>query len=386
MTTSVPEYADSGRCWDYTKTWLRDSYFTVNTLNRLGSTQTMEDYMRFMANIVVKSEDGYLQPLFGISYQHEITEWECPTLTGYRGMGPVRFGNAAYTQVQNDSYGAVILAVTQSFFDERLSVRGGAGLFEHLERLGEQALARFSAPDAGLWELRGSAHTHTFSSVMCWAACDRLGIIAAELARKTAENGQNDGKNEENDGSQPPNSAEFYLQKAAKWRQAASEIQKTTVERAWNPEINAFSDTWGGDDVDACLLLMAELGFVDAMDSRYIGTVEAIEAKLRHGDHLFRYAKADDFGVPETAFNICTFWFISALAKIGRKSEARRMFENILSCRNAVGLLSEDIEVGGEGCEMLWGNFPQTYSMVGIIDCAILLSRPWCTSAACENE
>jgi len=219
-------------------------------------------------------------------------------------------------------------------------------MFQRLEPLGERAFALHDQPDAGLWEFRGRAHVHTYSSVMCWAACDRLAKIAARF-------GLGD--------------------RLAYWRGRADTIRQTVLDAAWNAERGHFADAFGGERLDASLLLLADLGFVRADDSRFIATVEAIGRELRRGDALFRYIAADDFGNPETSFTICTFWYIDALASIGRIDEARGMFERLLARRNPLGLLSEDLAFDdGEA----WGNFPQTYSHVGLINAAMRLSRP----------
>lgn len=220
-------------------------------------------------------------------------------------------------------------------------------LFRRLELLGERAAQVALEPDASLWEYRGQSRVHTYSSVMCWAACDRLAAIAAILALPDRE---------------------------AYWREEAVRIRSVILERAWNPTMNCFVGTFDGNDVDASLLLLHEVGFVAASDPRFIGTVAAIEQRLRRGNHMFRYAVPDDFGMPETAFTVCTFWYIDALAAIGRRDEARALFENLLACRNHVGLLSEDID---PRTSELWGNYPQTYSMVGLILAAMRLSKSW---------
>src|SRR3546814_737557 len=154
----------------------------------------------------------------------------------------------------------------------------------------------------------------------------------------------------------------------------ADAIRGEVLERAWNPRLNSFVQSFGSREIDASLLLMPELGVVQADDPRFLGTLALIEKHLRRGKYLFRYAAPDDFGVPATAFNVCTFWYIDALAQVGRIEEARELFENMLNCRNPLGLLSEDLDPKtGE----LWGNFPQTYSMVGLINAALRLSKPW---------
>ncbi|MEM7172721.1 MAG: glycoside hydrolase family 15 protein [Pseudomonadota bacterium] len=347
MTTSIPEAEDTERNWDYRLCWLRDSFFVVHTLNGLGVTRTMEGYLDYITNIIADSEDGYLQPVFGIAREQHLIEKEITSLAGYRGMGPVRIGNGAYTQVQNDGYGCAVLACCQMFFDKRLVRRGDESLFRQLEGLGEQAVARWNTPDAGLWEFRGREEVHTHSSVMCWAACDRLARIAAHMG---------------------------YQDRQAYWQEQAQIISDGIQEQAWNERLNSFVASFGGDAADASLLLLPHLGFIKPNDPRFLGTLEFIENELLQGPFLYRYVVPDDFGMPETSFNICTFWYIDALAAVGRLDEARTLFERMLASRNHLGLLSEDLHPdSGE----LWGNFPQTYSMVGIIQSAIRLSKPW---------
>ena len=347
VTTSIPEAPNSERNWDYRFCWLRDSYFVVQALNRLGITRTMEDYVRYILNIASTTDDRTPQPVYGITLDTKLTERSEPHLAGYRGMGPVRAGNQAYEQVQNDVYGSIILTATMFFFDQRLVQPGNLDLYETLEALGHRALDLFEQPDAGLWELRSGSRVHTFSSVMCWAACDRLARIATRLDLK------------------PRNRF---------WRQKAEHIRKVILNKAWNVDLNSFVESFSGNELDASLLLLHELGFIEPTDPRFVGTVEAIEKQLRRGDFLFRYAKADDFGKPKNAFLVCTFWYIDALAAIGRRAEARELFENMLAHRNHVGLFSEDIDPKtGE----LWGNFPQTYSMVGLVNSAMRLSKSW---------
>ncbi|MCK9283472.1 MAG: glycoside hydrolase family 15 protein [Rhodocyclaceae bacterium] len=347
MTTSIPEAAGSSRNWDYRYCWLRDGYFVVNALNRLGATRTMERYLAYIVNIAADTEDGTLQPVYGIDGRSGLDEREIPTLSGYRGMGPVRIGNLAYRQIQHDVYGSAILAATHIFFDERLSRRGDEALFHRLEHLGEQAVRCHDQPDAGLWELRGSARVHTFSAVMCWAACDRLGRIANRL-------GLDD--------------------RSGHWHRQATRIHKTICLRAWNKQRSAFVSTFDGEAMDASLLLLAEVGFLDSADPRFSATVAAVEEDLRRGDFIFRYVEKDDFGEPENAFLVCTFWYVNALAALDRRQEARELFEKLLAYRNRHGLLAEHIAPGsGEQ----WGNFVQTYSMVGLINSAIRLSIRW---------
>ena len=347
VTTSVPEAVGTERNWDYRFCWLRDAYFTIQALNRLGATRTMEEFLRYILNIVASSPDGRLQPVFGVHMETTLSESSVESLRGYRGHQPVRVGNLAYVQTQHDVYGAVVLACAQAFFDRRIDLHGDDRLFETLERIGEVAARMYDQPDAGLWELRGRQRAHTFSALMCWAACDRLARIAMQL-------------------DQPD--------RASIWNGHARTIRARIEKDGWNEEKQAYVSAFGGTEVDAALLLMHELSFCEADDPRFLGTVSAVERELRRGDHVFRYVEADDFGTPHNAFNVCTFWYIDALAAIGRRDEARRLFENMLACRNRAGLLSEDLNTE---TNELWGNIPQTYSMVGLIVSALRLSKSW---------
>jgi GH15 family glucan-1,4-alpha-glucosidase len=348
LTTSIPEAPGTERNWDYRFCWIRDAFFVIRVLNGLGVTRTMEDYVRFITDIVDDAQDQGIQPVYGISRESHLLENIAQSLAGYRGMGPVRVGNLAYVQVQNDVYGGLVLACTHAFFDRRLTRQSANhALFEQLEAIGRRAAQVFDKPDAGPWELRNSAHVHTFSSIMSWAACDRLAKIATALDRKD---------------------------RAEHWRAAAKRLRDTILERAWSKQRNSLVSVFDGDALDASLLLVQPLGFLEADDPRFHGTVEAIGKELKHGDFIYRYVTADDFGYPETAFTICTFWYIDALVATGKRDEARALFELMLSRRNAHGLLSEDIvPQTGE----LWGNYPQTYSLVGLINSAMKLSKSW---------
>lgn len=347
LTTSIPEASDSTRNWDYRYCWLRDAAFTVRALNRLGATRSMEEYIRYTFNLVANRGGAELGPVFGITFEDELPERQVATLAGYRGMGPVRVGNDAWRQRQNDVYGSVVLASSQLFFDRRLEHRGDEVTFHRLERMGQTALRMAEQPDAGLWEFRGRSAVHTYSAAMCWAACDRLAHIATEL-------GLGD--------------------RARHWHDAAVQLHARIEARTWNDRLGHFVDAYDGEHLDASLLLLADIGFIEATDPRFVATVDAIGAALGRGDYLFRYIAPDDFGSPETSFNICTFWYIDALAATGRSERARAMFEHMLQQRNALGLLSEDIApTTGEH----WGNYPQTYSLVGLIQAAMRLSRRW---------
>lgn len=347
LTTSIPEAPNTIRTWDYRYCWLRDAFFVVRALNSLAEVGTMENYLGWLHDVARDAADGYVQPLFGIGLEKHLPERVLPHLGGYRGMGPVRVGNQAHEHVQHDVYGNIVLGAAQSFHDQRLFRPGTRADFEALEHVGDCAWRLHAQPDAGMWELRTRARVHTSSALMCWAACERLAKIANHLGLNA---------------------------RAEHWRTRADHIRGRILDAAWNPRRGAFVESFGGEELDASVLLMVEVGFIDASDARFRQTYACLERTLCDGPYMRRYEAADDFGRPETAFNVCTFWRVDALARLGRRDEAREIFATMLSHRNHVGLLSEDLaQATGE----LWGNFPQTYSMVGIINGAVRLSRPW---------
>ena len=347
LTTSIPEHAGSQRNWDYRYCWIRDAYYTVQALNRLGALDVLEAYLAFLRNIVDSAKGGHVQPLYGVLGEAKLEETVADKLTGYRGIGPVRVGNAAYSQVQHDAYGQIVLSNTHAFIDQRLFRMSGLTDFEALEKVGERAWSLYDKPDAGLWELRTRQSVHTYSAAMCWAACDRIGNAAHSLG---------------------------LSDRASFWSDRAAQIRARIEQTAWRPDTQRMSATFAGDDLDASVLQLLDLRFLAPDDPRFVTTLAAIESGLRRGSHMLRYAVEDDFGMPETAFNVCTFWLIEALHLTGRTAEARALYEEMLTRRTRAGLLSEDIDpVSGE----LWGNYPQTYSLVGLINCAVLLSRPW---------
>ena len=347
LTTSIPEAAETERNWDYRFCWIRDALFVVRALNSLSAVRTMENYFRWIMNIVANARDGHLQPVYGVGLEHQLTERIAAELPGYRNYGPVRIGNQAYEHFQHDTYGNLVLGASQAFFDQRLFAPAGVEDFKKLEFAGERSFALYDKPDAGMWELRHRARVHTSSAVMCWAACDRLAKIALHL---------------------------LLADRARLWRERADFIKATIIERAWSEKRKAFVESFEGEHLDASVLLMSEVGFIEPQHPRFMSTLDQVEKVLGRGPHMMRYEAADDFGMPKTAFNVCAFWRVDALARVGRREQAREIFEALLKTRNHLGLMSEDTDAAtGEA----WGNFPQTYSMVGIINGAVRLSRPW---------
>ena len=350
LTTSVPEAANTPRTWDYRFSWLRDAFFTVTALNRLSATRTMEGFVRFIVDIVEsgssRGDPELIAPLLAIAPGTDTAERIVDTLPGYRGFGPVRIGNAAVVQRQNDIYGSIIMTAAQMFWDERLPRHGDMELYRQLCQVGNEAQRVALSPDAGIWEYREREQVHTFSAAMCWAALHRLGMIARRVGA--------DAESRE------------WLARAGVLRQEI--LQRATTQEGW------LSGVLDRDMVDASSLVLPAIGLLHSDDPRFHATLDIVGRKLMRNGFLMRYIEADDFGKPTNAFLLCTFWYIDALASVGRREEALELFNNLLARRNHVGLLSEDIDPKtGE----LWGNFPQTYSQVGLILSAMRLSRSW---------
>lgn len=336
-TTSIPEADKSVRNWDYRFCWLRDAFFVIKALDSLGHFTEKERFVSYLSNLIHSSLGGELQPVYGISGEKDLIEKELDHLSGFRGNKPVRIGNAAYTHKQFDIYGEMALSLEPIFFDRRLISYKLDQLFVDFRYLVEKSIELFMQPDASIWEFRSDNDIHTFSQIFCWAAVDRGVGVAKEM-----------------------NEPEL----ADEWRKKADEMKEIILKESWCEEEQMFTQKFGGCSADASNLLMHELGIIEANDPRFVSTVKRYGEILRKDDYMYRYVTEDDFGFPETSFTICTFWYISALIAIGEVDEAQRLYENLLNHRNHLGLLSEDIHPQtGE----LWGNFPQTYSLVGII-------------------
>ena len=276
--------------------------------------------------------------MHGIVPFSSLEETIAPDLKGFLGHGPVRVGNQAANQTQNDVYGSVVLAATQMFVDERLPKMGDESLFRLLETLGESALARAFEPDAGLWEYRTRSRAHTYSATLCWAACDRLAGIARRLN---------------------------IADRAKYWATNARALRERILAEAWDEKRGALTGAFGAPDLDASVLLFAELGLLSATDERFVKSCDTIGRDLMRNGRIMRYTAPDDFGPPETAFLACNFWYVDALSQIGRAAEARELFESILASRNAYGLLSEDIHpdtrraMGKSAADLLHGRHHQ---------------------------
>jgi GH15 family glucan-1,4-alpha-glucosidase len=346
MTTSIPESPGSGRTWDYRYCWLRDSYYVLNALGLLGQFEEREKFLQYLLNVVGGASGLNLAPLYRVDGSQNLEESILENWPGYNGEQPVRIGNGAALHSQNDIYGEMVLALTPIFLDERLSAERSPVALQLIEGLARKAISVTGVPDAGIWEYRTKWKPQTFSSLMCWAAADRMARIMDRHA--------------------PERAAEFHS--------AAERIHAEIIAQSWNSSRGSFVGHYGGEDLDASLLQMVRLHFLPANDPMLISTVDAIHKDLSMGGWLQRYSLNDGFGKPSVAFVICTFWLVDALAATGHRDEAIATFKRVQEALSHLGLLSEDYDPAEP---RMWGNFPQTYSHVCLIHAAFVASPQW---------
>lgn len=343
-TTSLPETIGGNRNWDYRFCWIRDASMVVRVLTKLGHLNTVKRFVNFIIDII-PDKDEKIQIMYGINRQKILTEETLDHLSGYENSKPVRIGNDAYMQKQNDIYGVLMDVIYQQFELFETSVENSEFLWTIVRSIVKIVEANWQKPDKGIWELRTEQKHFTFSKVLCWVAIDR-GISIARIIRK-----------------------ENYVEQ---WEKLASEIKQDIYNNAWNEKVQSFTQHYGSFDQDASNLLMESYGFIDAKDEKYRLTVKAIQKELSRNGLMYRYKNKDDFGVPSSSFTICTFWLINSLYAIGEQKEAIEMFENMLTYSNHLGLFSEDIDFE---TKRLLGNFPQAYSHLALIETAINLSK-----------
>jgi GH15 family glucan-1,4-alpha-glucosidase len=341
-TTSLPEQPGGERNWDYRFCWLRDATFTLIALMHAGYREEAQAWGAWLRRSVAGSPTQ-LQTLYGLGGERWVQEWEVPWLTGYQGASPVRIGNAASTQLQLDVYGELIDALYQ---ETSLGlVRPSASwdlqraLMTHLEAIWEQ-------PDESIWEVRGGAQNFTFSKVMAWVAVDRA-IRGAETFRLPAP--------------------------LERWHALRTRIHEAVCEYGFNIERDSFVQYFGGDTLDASLLLLPLVGFLPPEDRRIRSTVAAIESDLMIDGLIRRYhtqETADGLTGSEGVFLACSFWFVDNLTLQGRYQEAREMFGRLLGLCNDVGLLAEEYD---PVAQRQLGNFPQAFSHLALINAALNL-------------
>jgi len=346
MTTSIPEAPGSGRTWDYRYCWLRDAFYALGAFRHLGQFEEREQFLNFLLNVAASSPELDLAPLYRIDGRSDLAEQTLEAWSGFQGEKPVRVGNAAAAHRQNDVFGEMVLALTPLFLDARFREQVTPPVLDLVTRLARKAISVAGQPDAGIWEYRTEWRPQTFSSVMCWAAADRMSRIATV--------------------HRPADAQEFTA--------AADHIRQLLLSHAVSPDRKCLVADFGGTEVDAALLQAVTLRLLPPDDARMHATVDAVRADLEHHGWLKRYRTNDGFGVPSVAFMLCTFWLIEALATLGRANESRTLMEQLHAVHAPLGLLAEDLDPTNG---LMWGNYPQAYSHVGLIHAAFAASPRW---------
>lgn len=341
-TTSLPETIGEVRNWDYRFCWIRDASMIITVLTNIGHYNAAERFLRFILD-VIPYKDEKIQIMYGIRGEKKLTERELPWLNGYENSLPVRVGNAAYKQKQNDIYGVLLDVIYKGFNIFGNDVERGEDLWTVARTLLRSVEQNWRRPDRGIWEFRSRNRHFVFSKVLSWVAMDR-GVKLAEMLDQ-----------------------ESYMKR---WSGIRDAIRQDIFAKGWNEKLGAFTQAYGNTAMDAANLLMATFDFIDAKDPRFKSTVERIEQELCRDGLMYRYKNQDDFGLPSSAFTVCSFWLVKALAQIGYKKRARRLFNQLLTYSNHLGLFSEDMDFESK---RLLGNFPQGYSHLALIDAAIVI-------------
>lgn len=346
-TTSLPEIIGKTRNWDYRFCWVRDAAMIVDLYIRTGETTSATRFINFILNRMLLKRDD-IQVMYGVNGEKELTEHLLDHLDGYEASKPVRIGNDAYRQVQNDIYGELIETLYAYFVQVGHSdINFNEEIWTAVRSLVRSVIRVWKKPDSGIWEKRGPLKHHVHSKLMSWVALDRASKIAEMVGK------------------------DKYMHK---WQKMATKVKEEILAKGWSKKAGSFTMYYGADILDASNLLMLHYGFLDSDDPKMISTVEQAYANLVRNDLVYRYVDADDFGLPENAFIVCTFWMINALYLIGQKRKAKKMFDNITGKVNYLGLLSEDIEIS---TGRLTGNFPQGYSHLALMQTILLFETEY---------
>lgn len=343
-TTSLPETLGEIRNWDYRFCWLRDASMVIKIMTKIGHWKSAEHFLNFIID-VISDKDEKIQIMYGINKEKNLKEHMLTHLSGYENSAPVRIGNAAYKQKQHDIYGILMDVIYQQFKLFEVSLQNSEELWTITRSIVRTVRKNWRKPDRGIWEIRTEQRHFVFSKLLCWVAIDRA-IKVAELIKK-----------------------QDY---ADKWNPLREKIKQDIMEKGWSQQAQAFTQVYGSDDLDASTLLMESYGLIEASDPRYVSTVRATQRDLSRNGLMYRYKNRDDFGLPTSSFTICTFWLIQALDRIGEHEEAKKLFDQLLSYSNHLGLFSEDIDFESK---RLLGNFPQAYSHLALIETAMLFSN-----------
>jgi GH15 family glucan-1,4-alpha-glucosidase len=344
-TTSLPESVGGTRNWDYRYAWVRDASFTLDALWVAACPDEADAFFIYMATSASAQiqRGGELQIMFGVGGEHDLSERELPHLAGWRDCRPVRVGNGAWNQRQLDVYGELLNAAARL---PDVVERSGAATKRFLADLADAAAARWSETDQGIWEVRGEPRHFLYSKLMCWVAVDRAIALADLLDASDRVDG---------------------------WKRVREEIAEAIITRGWSDRAQAFTQAFESDELDASVLMMPIVGFIDPSDPRMLATLDAIEGRLTDSQGLvYRYLAADGLEGGEGTFLLCTFWLAQARALAGDVEAARAVFERAAAYVNDVGLLAEEIDPAtGE----LLGNFPQAFSHIGLVNAAWAISQ-----------
>lgn len=340
ITTSLPETIGEVRNWDYRFCWIRDASMVIRVISKLGHKRIVKNFIDFIVELIPDKAQK-LQIMYGINGEQRLTEEFLDHLSGYKNSKPVRIGNAAYSQKQNDIYGILMDAIHAEIKEVKSDFKRTEEIWSIVKGIVWVVKNNWMKPDKGIWEFRSEDLHFTFSKVLCWVAIDRAIKVAKIVGKEDA---------------------------VKKWNPIKIAIKKDIETNAWNEKVRAYTQSYGSDYLDASVLLIEQYGFVDANEDRFISTVNVIEKELAYDGLLYRYKNKDDFGLPTSSFTVCTFWFIKSLIKIGQFEKAKRYFENLLNYSNHLGLFSEDIDFK---TKRLLGNFPQAYSHLALIDTAL---------------
>lgn len=342
-TTSLPESPGSGRNWDYRYCWLRDTYYVIAALNHIGHFEEMERYFNYVSDISV-SEDFRYQPLYGINGQKHLEESVLTHLDGYLGNQPIRVGNQASEHIQNDIYGQVLISLLPLYVDHRFVFSERKDSRRWIDYVLTKVERTIDEKDAGIWEFRNFANTHCYSNLFQWAGCTAAAKMARSIGDRDLE------------------------AKASELRKRAARH----IENCYDPVRKVYTNAVGSSHLDASTLQLIMMHYLDPGSQRAKDHLTALEKELKTPKGLFyRYLHSDDFGKPKTTFLICAFWYVEALASVGRIDDAIREFDNLIQYSNHLLLFSEDVD---EETGSQWGNFPQAYSHVGLMNAAFRIS------------
>jgi len=348
-TTSLPEFPGSTRNWDYRYCWLRDSFYVLTSLNHIGHFEEMEKYFNYLSDISFADDERY-QPLYSITGERDITEHILEHLDGYKGEKPIRIGNQASEHIQNDIYGQVLIAMLPLYTDHRFVFSERSDSMKWIDHVLAKIEHTIDEKDAGIWEFRNIANVHCYSNLFQWAGANAAFKMAKAIGNTDFEE-----------------RAKVLIDKAA-----------AHIEACYDPERKVYTNAVGSKHLDASTLQLIVMNYLDPNSQRAKDHLIALEKELKTEDGLFyRYLHEDDFGKPKTTFLICAFWYVEALACVGRLDEAIKEFEKIIKYCNHLLLFSEDVDAKS-GSQ--WGNFPQAYSHVGLMNAAyriaMKLDRP----------